>query len=83
VTTVLPAQCFACTRLRSRRSPSGGPLASICGAFPAGIPEVMQRGGDHRQPLPGDSGLQFVQADTDRARAAFDVWQRFAAATQQ
>lgn len=78
MSSVLPAQCFACTRWHDRRTPTDAPIAVTCDAFPAGIPRAMQLGGDHRSPLPDDNGLQFVQADSDRARLAFEIWQRTA-----
>jgi hypothetical protein len=53
-----------CARYRSRLH---GPYASetrwgfFCDAFPDGIPEAIIRSrGDHRQPVEGDHGLQFL-----------------------
>lgn len=78
MTTVLPMQCFACSRLVPSADPdTGSRLAAVCDAFPGAIPKVMVAGGDHRLPLPGDNGLRFAQADSGAARAAFDAWQRF------
>jgi hypothetical protein len=36
---------------------------NTCTAFPSGIPEIMRKGGDHHQPLPGDSGIRFEIQD--------------------
>lgn len=82
MTSVYPAQCYACTRLHDVRDPNtGSRLVDTCDAFPRGIPQLMADGGDHRQPLAGDNGLRFLQADGPDAAEAFDSWQRFTAAT--
>lgn len=79
MTSMFPAQCLACTRLRDSRDPmTGATTASTCDAFPSGIPREMLHGGDHRAALPGDSGLRFQMADGPVAAAAFSAWQRFA-----
>jgi len=81
VTTVMPMQCFACVRLHQASDPdTGTQLAATCDAFPGGIPPLMGRGGDHRNPLPGDHGLRFQQADGTQARVAFAAWSRFSRA---
>jgi hypothetical protein len=81
MTSVFPAQCYACSRLADVRDPDTGTrLVDTCAAFPGGIPGLMADGGDHRDPLPGDNGLRFDPADTAQARDAFAAWQRFAAA---
>lgn len=75
MTTRLPAQCWACAR-RAEDS-----VDARCQAFPDGIPfEIIGLGQDHRSPVPGDNGLQFLQADTDAARTAFTDWKRYHAA---
>jgi hypothetical protein len=65
-----PTQCAACKHLRP---PKGN--MPVCDAFPGGIPlSISMWGGDHRQERKGDHGVRFEQADTDRARQAFDDW---------
>lgn len=76
MTSVLPMQCFACTRLHASHDPdTGTQRAGTCQAFPGGIPRVMALGGDHRRPLPDDGGLRFVQAEGQQAATAFTFWQ--------
>ena len=51
--------CHLCARFRP--SPDG---ASVCEAFPGGIPDLVRFGEvDHRLPVPGDGGLRFVALD--------------------
>jgi hypothetical protein len=63
-------QCVACARYlspldRDDNQPpdddaSGGAAGQVCGAFPDGIPDVIWANrADHRQPFPGDNGLQW------------------------
>ncbi len=60
------SQCGACERYRSPFSAENvdhlpGPF---CAAFPAGIPEaIWTNQADHRQPIEGDHGLQWVSRD--------------------
>ncbi len=56
MTTLVPPQCWSC----KHRFPSVPEWN--CAAFPEGIPqEVLDWRVDHRQPLPGDGGIQFEQ----------------------
>lgn len=78
MTTVTPAQCYACSRLV--RDPLN-PVAARCSAYPGAIPDdIAVYGADHRTPR-GDErgGLVFAQADGDPAAFAFESWQQFAA----
>lgn len=78
MTTVVPAQCFACTRLHSDQDPNTGtPLVKMCAAFPDGIPFEIAIGADHREAR-GDErgGMLFHQSDAPAAREAFASWKR-------
>jgi hypothetical protein len=67
VTTRMPNQCQACERFRR--------ASATCEAFPGGIPkEMLYYGGDHREPLPGDHGLQFVQGTETEQLQAYQDW---------
>lgn len=55
-----PVLCWAC----SRYDRSSSDLIQTCEAFPDGIPVAINPlGADHRQPVKGDHGLQFVLQD--------------------
>jgi hypothetical protein len=69
MTTVAAPTCGGCKHLRGTlRDPK-------CDAFPAGIPwEILLSQKDHRQPYPGDNGIQFEPKDksaTDYAESLF------------
>lgn len=76
MTTVLPAQCFACKRLRPS-SAGGTATVSTCDAYPDEIPFAIAAGADHREAR-GDErdGLTFEQAASDDARNAFRWWEK-------
>jgi hypothetical protein len=61
------SQCTpSCARYRSPYSPENttGALKPFCAAFPEGIPdEIWTNQVDHRQPVEGDHGLQWLAAD--------------------
>ncbi|NUT31537.1 MAG: hypothetical protein HOV79_00535 [Hamadaea sp.] len=76
MTTVVPALCFACTRLQPAADPdTGTPVVGACTAYPDGVPVAIALGGDHHEQR-GDErdGLTFEQADSDDARRAYSDW---------
>jgi hypothetical protein len=55
---VYPDQCSHCKHLREAQG-------WTCDAFPQGIPAIILTNRfDHRQPYPGDHGIQFEDVDT-------------------
>jgi hypothetical protein len=70
MTDFTPSQCRACERRITAR---------VCEAFPGspGIPDLMLfGGGDHRVPLSGDHGKQFLLSAADDAEQEFTDWQQ-------
>lgn len=60
------AQCGACDRYRSPFSAENttGLEGPFCAAFPTGIPDrIFHNEVDHRQPVEGDHGLQWIPRD--------------------
>jgi hypothetical protein len=69
VTSILPPICSGCTHLN--RSSDLPLLDPKCDAFPAGIPnEILLSKADHREPFPGDNGIQFEPQDAKAAKYA-------------
>jgi hypothetical protein len=77
MTTQMPAQCFACARLRPSATPTGPPAAVTCDAYPDGIPvEISRSASDHRRAR-GDerNGLVFKKAAGPRADFDLESWE--------
>lgn len=54
MTIILP-QCLDCIHLDRNNKPP------VCAAFPEGIPDaILMNKVDHREPVKGDHGIQFV-----------------------
>jgi hypothetical protein len=61
--------CHTCKHLEGGVEDAAGRFIQICTAFPKGIPEeIMQGRHKHREPFPGDAGIQYRYArPRDRA----------------
>lgn len=65
MTSYNPSLCYACERY----------ARGSCEAYPERIPDAILVGGaDHRSPLPGDHGKQFLMADRPDADLALQEW---------
>jgi hypothetical protein len=54
--------CWACRHLKDIGAITpDGIETGACSAFPKGIPlDIFADGADHREPFPGDNGIQFA-----------------------
>lgn len=61
--------CHTCKHFLHGIQDASGGFVEICAAFPEGIPEEIAQGRHkHREPFPGDSGIQYRYArPRDRA----------------
>lgn len=61
---VLVPLCFDCKHFEGD-APTDSMFVYRCAAYPEGIPnEILLLKHDHRQPYPGDHGIQFEQKPT-------------------
>lgn len=68
MTTPVPPMCVVCARIKEDRS-------FTCEAFPDEIPDdIAFRYVDHRNPYPGDGGLQFVPIDSPATELILDFY---------
>lgn len=71
MTSRTPAQCVSCKHWISPLDSGADDDAQTCAAFPAGIPDdIWWNRFDHRQPYPGDNGIQWESLDG----AKFPEW---------
>jgi len=69
VTTRVPTLCRVCENYIGDGS---------CKAFLIGIPEeIVSRGGDHRSPIPGDSGIVFSAKTDPESQYLLRAWEAF------
>ena len=65
MTSVAPPICIGCRHL------VGNLMEPHCSAFPEGVPwDVLLSKVDHRQPFPGDNGIQFEPKTSTDAKYA-------------
>jgi 2'-5' RNA ligase superfamily protein len=83
MTTFVPAQCYACTRLhRDNSTMAGLQMVVSCDAYPGQVPDDIRTFGDDHRTARGDEfgGLVF-DPDPEREEA-FGEWARFAGVTE-
>lgn len=72
MTFVTVPLCESCAHLRPADTAE---LGVVCDAFPDGIPDSIYRdGGDHRQPVDGDHGVQWKLSSERGAKARLDAY---------
>jgi len=65
---IVPKLCDSCAHLKAD--------GRTCSAFPGRIPASIAYGGDHRDPVPGDHGIQYQVSEKEGAADRFDTWSR-------
>lgn len=83
MTTFVPAQCFACTRLhRDNSTVAGLQMVVSCDAYPGQVPDDIRTfGDDHRQARGDEFGGLLFDPDPERAET-FNEWATFAGVTE-